>query len=985
MYQDFYRLSADPFRLTPDPLFCFHHQAFTKAWAYMRYALEVGEGFIVVTGQPGTGKTTLTETLIDNLKQSRFITHRLVGTHLEANDLLRNIAYAFNIDAKRSDRATLVRGIQQYLITQNRSNRRVLLIVDEAQGVPDAALEELRLLADMQISGTPLIQVFLLGQDQLHRVLDTPELEQFKQRIIAACHLTKLNLQETRDFIEHRLNCAGWRGNPQFSGRTILSIHRHSHGLPRHINKLCSRLILRGYTEEKHVLGEKDVLAIVSELDDEKLTPLDYEEDFYAQEGTIGGETDSEPTSTFLDKLAIHAPKAQPTGEATTRSRSKTGLSPAGHGRDIYTPTYADLDARDTVPNTGASPHRHRRRRRHKNRTSMVPGLAPLFSRALRSGVEHAKTAGRVLKLEVSVGRLRGLIHETVHRGSELAHNRDWARSAVTRGIGYSSKLSGVARTLSHQVQPKWAIALVATFLIAAMVFATLGINNLQYPKKSDPLLAEKQDVSADGHKQTAAMDAPASNRRTRLTVEPEEAGVERNGPVEDLSMDSKRQIADLLGGPTIAVADDLSPTLPKLKDTESNTGTKNKRHVVVGRVLHDLDGDSLDDKKGYRNVPGVSVELRDAKGDVIASTVTGSDGNFRFGDVRDGNYAVVVPDVKDVLVGYTVISGSLEMPVTVNLAVKEPIDWFGDEQRLFTTDAHHVDTGTETARGATPPLDDCFDAAECGSSANSSVSSDIAMLQEDADAAGTMLETSTLHASPLVVENQARPHHPAVTHMAASDFEQHTTTKEYFSAQTITSAVLTLSPTKAVEMEGYPSLTILPAVSLQDHNTGSSVDEGTPRLSDPPQNTVPALLSAAQLALEDKRLSIPGDNSAFYYYQKILAIDPENAAASAGIGRVAERYIKLATDALDRALDEKAQRYIARGLRVDPGHSGLLALREYVTVTMAEAEMRKSASMIEAELPPPVPVEKEPVGLLQRFKSYFDGDSEPSVINDNQ
>jgi type II secretory pathway predicted ATPase ExeA len=274
MYEAFYHLNSNPFRLTPDPKFCFNHTGYKSAREYLDYALRLGEGFIMVTGRPGTGKTTLAETFLKDLDTTKVSAKRVAAPGLEADDMLRAVAYAYGIEANGLDKATLRHRIQQYFILQEQLGRRSLLIIDEAQGLPSSSLEELRLLADLQAGSRPLLQLFLVGQEMLRDLMRTPGMDQFQQRIIATCHLKPLDLWETRAYIKHRLCQAGWKGDPELTGAALLTIHQSTRGVPRHINKLCNRLLLLGYGKGKHILDEEEVQSISAELREEQLTSL---------------------------------------------------------------------------------------------------------------------------------------------------------------------------------------------------------------------------------------------------------------------------------------------------------------------------------------------------------------------------------------------------------------------------------------------------------------------------------------------------------------------------------------------------------------------------------------------------------------------------------------------------------------------------------------------------------------------------------------
>ena len=270
MYQDFYKLNADPFRLMPDPRFVFLHRSYRKAKAYMRHTLEQGDGFLVITGRSGTGKTMLVEDFLAGLRPEKTVIATLVCVKLEAADLLRMVAYAFGLDAKGLDKATLLRDIEQFLVRQPHA----LLIIDEAQNLPAELLEELRMLTNLHVRARPLLQIFLLGQEDLQERLHAPEMEQLHQRLMASCDLEPLSLQETRDYVLHRLKRAGWRGDPAISSSAFILIHRFSHGLPRYISKLCARLFLHGAVEHRHQFDTDDLVAVILEIQDELLLPL---------------------------------------------------------------------------------------------------------------------------------------------------------------------------------------------------------------------------------------------------------------------------------------------------------------------------------------------------------------------------------------------------------------------------------------------------------------------------------------------------------------------------------------------------------------------------------------------------------------------------------------------------------------------------------------------------------------------------------------
>ncbi len=250
MYTDYYNFSAKPFQLSPDPRFFFGSRAHNRALAYLRYGLSQGEGFIVITGGIGTGKTTLVKSLFQELDPNQVVAAQLVTTQLEADELLRSVVASFGLPYEEASKATLLKHFEDFLRDQATQGRRVLLVVDEAQNLPPTSLEELRMLSNFQIGETPLLQSFLLGQEEFRHTLQDSGMEQLRQRVIASGHLTPFNEEETQNYVEHRLRVVGWDGwQPAFAKDAFRIIHRFTQGIPRLINVFCDRLLLYGFLE----------------------------------------------------------------------------------------------------------------------------------------------------------------------------------------------------------------------------------------------------------------------------------------------------------------------------------------------------------------------------------------------------------------------------------------------------------------------------------------------------------------------------------------------------------------------------------------------------------------------------------------------------------------------------------------------------------------------------------------------------------------
>ncbi len=267
MYESFYGLEAKPFQLSPDPRFFFGSRGHKRALAYLRYGLSLGEGFVVITGDVGTGKTTLVQLLLAELgRQANLTAAQVVTTQLEADDLLRMVSGAFGLTNEGLSKSALLRRFEAFLRQEHQAGRRVLLLLDEAQNLPPSSLEALRMLSNYQEGDQPLMQSFLLGQAEFRRTLASPRLEQMRQRVLASCHLAPLGPQETKRYVEHRLGNAGWKNDPELTSDAFDALQRHTEGVPRRINAFCDRMLLFGYLEGLHRLDRDTVEMVHQEL-----------------------------------------------------------------------------------------------------------------------------------------------------------------------------------------------------------------------------------------------------------------------------------------------------------------------------------------------------------------------------------------------------------------------------------------------------------------------------------------------------------------------------------------------------------------------------------------------------------------------------------------------------------------------------------------------------------------------------------------------
>ena len=272
VYQSCYGLNEQPFRLSPDSRFSFGHRSYDNARLYLKYAISEGEGIVVVTGAPGTGKTTLIGSLLADLDESLVHAVTLECAQILSGHFLESVVEAFGLSLV-SENTTLWQRFKQFLVDGFEQGRRHVLIVDEAQGLSAQSLEELRLLSNIQLQNHLLLQIILVGQEPLLEKVRAPGMEQLHQRLIAASHLEALSKDETRAYIDHRLRMSGWQGDPEISDEAITLIHKFSSGVPRKINLICHRLFLYGGLKGKHRFSGPDALHVVVELHREGLLP----------------------------------------------------------------------------------------------------------------------------------------------------------------------------------------------------------------------------------------------------------------------------------------------------------------------------------------------------------------------------------------------------------------------------------------------------------------------------------------------------------------------------------------------------------------------------------------------------------------------------------------------------------------------------------------------------------------------------------------
>jgi general secretion pathway protein A len=269
MFEPYFGLSRQPFQLSPDPSFFYGSRGHKRAYSYLQYGLYQSEGFIVLTGEVGAGKTTLIRNLLKDLDANRMVAAQLVSTQLDADAMLRAVAAAFGLAVGEQSKARVLSELEAFFVSLVPRNKRALLLVDEAQNLAPDAVEELRMLSNFQIQNRTLLQTFLVGQPELRSLMRSSSMLQLRQRVLAAYHLGPLDADETRAYIEHRLKQAGWKNDPKLADDTFGLIHAYTNGVPRRINTLCTRALLATFLADKHFITKADVEEVMREYSEE--------------------------------------------------------------------------------------------------------------------------------------------------------------------------------------------------------------------------------------------------------------------------------------------------------------------------------------------------------------------------------------------------------------------------------------------------------------------------------------------------------------------------------------------------------------------------------------------------------------------------------------------------------------------------------------------------------------------------------------------
>jgi general secretion pathway protein A len=312
MYKSFYGLKENPFNVNPDPRFLFLTKQIEEALTGLMYGIQTRKGFITLTGEVGTGKTTLINRLLDWLHHRRARTAFLFNSRMNSSQLFDFILAEFDIQCESKSKSQQLLKLNHWLLERYRDGETVVLIIDEAQNLTYPVLEEIRLLTNLETSTEKLLQIVLSGQPELEEKLKLPQLRQLRQRIMLRCRTTPLSEEQTREYIAERLRIAGATGDPIFSVKTIEAVHVYSLGIPRVINLLCEHSLVNGFVEQQRPIQPKIVEEVAHEFQLDEVEPI-------APNGAPKIDSDVYNSEVFLQNL----------GEALSRFRVGPGT-----GRD---------------------------------------------------------------------------------------------------------------------------------------------------------------------------------------------------------------------------------------------------------------------------------------------------------------------------------------------------------------------------------------------------------------------------------------------------------------------------------------------------------------------------------------------------------------------------------------------------------------------------------------------------------------------------
>ncbi len=311
MYKTFFGLKDNPFNVTPDPRYLFLTKEIEEALSGLMYGIQNRKGFITLTGEVGTGKTTLINRLLDWLHQRRVRTAFLFNSRMNTSQLFDFILAEFGISCDTRSKSQQLMRLNQWLLDRYRAGETTVLIVDEAQNLTYPVLEEIRLLTNLETSTEKLLQIVLAGQQELEEKLKLPELRQLRQRIMLRCKTSPLTKEQTHDYIAERLRIAGASGELIFPPKTVETIHLYSLGIPRVVNLICEHSLINAYVEQQRSISPKIVEDVAHEFQLDEVEPT-------APAGSTTIDSDVYNSEAFIQNL----------GEAMSRFRMPSTTTP---------------------------------------------------------------------------------------------------------------------------------------------------------------------------------------------------------------------------------------------------------------------------------------------------------------------------------------------------------------------------------------------------------------------------------------------------------------------------------------------------------------------------------------------------------------------------------------------------------------------------------------------------------------------------------
>jgi general secretion pathway protein A len=267
MYKDFFGLRANPFNVNPDPRYLFLTRHTEEALACLTYGIQSRKGFVLLTGEVGTGKTTLINKLLEWLRAQQVPTAFIFNSRMNVPQFLDYMMADFGIPCDTRSKSQILMRLYNWLLERYRAGETAVLIVDEAQNLGDEVLEEIRMLTNLETFTEKLLQIVLVGQTELEQKLKQPNLRQLRQRLTLRSKTHPLTLEETRAYIQQRLRIAGANGQPIFDGEALAAIHRYSSGIPRVVNLICEHCLVSAFVDQQKMVSVGIVDAVARDFD----------------------------------------------------------------------------------------------------------------------------------------------------------------------------------------------------------------------------------------------------------------------------------------------------------------------------------------------------------------------------------------------------------------------------------------------------------------------------------------------------------------------------------------------------------------------------------------------------------------------------------------------------------------------------------------------------------------------------------------------